>query len=76
MPFVDHKPPKDDGRCKSPNHMPGLAERMNLQPGTHVWECPDCGKKETIAVSEPLRPNFNSIKATTLMFGSHWGRGS
>lgn len=59
MSFVDHQPllppsgpwnrrPWNPSPCPSPEHNPpGM---IVLSPGWHTWQCPLCGKKQSIHV--------------------------
>ena len=49
MPFISHTPPPK--RCNSREHKP--PGHIVLQPGDHVWKCPDCGEKTVVHVPEP-----------------------
>lgn len=48
MPFKKHIPPTKEQRCLSTEHNP--PSMMVLPPGTHVYECPSCGKITTFTV--------------------------
>jgi len=55
MPFTDFKPHPKEDRCIHPEHdPPGM---IVLEPGTHTYECPGCGAKQTFTV--PPRPTCN-----------------
>jgi hypothetical protein len=57
MPFIKFVPPKKkSGQCFNLSHNP--PGYQVLKPGTHIWKCPACGKKQKIIV--PERPRMMS----------------
>ncbi len=50
MPFIKHDPLKEYKYCTHPEHFP--PKLIYLPPGTHVYQCPACGKTQTIIVPE------------------------
>lgn len=52
MPFVKYEQPNNSHIkiCNSPEHNPpGM---IVLEPGTHTYECPNCGRLQTIIIPE------------------------
>lgn len=48
MPFIKHTPIEEDGFCNDPEHNP--PSMQVLAPGTHIYQCPNCGQLTTIKV--------------------------
>lgn len=48
MPFVKSVP--IEPTCVHPEHKP--PSHVVLKPGLHTWECPGCGKQQTMWVPE------------------------
>lgn len=50
MPFISFEPEPELDICNHPEHDP--PGHIVLPPGTHKWQCPNCGEVITIFVSK------------------------
>lgn len=50
MPFVKSEAWQPERRCRHREHNP--PRMIVLEPGSHTWECPACGERQTITVAE------------------------
>lgn len=48
MPVEKYMPPSREIRCRSREHNPPM--NRVYRPGTYVWVCPGCGKRQTFMV--------------------------